>query len=71
MSTTTRTSGLTRACDRCGGPMERMSDLYGEYEDCLLCGYHLDKTEGPPFALKPVSPPKAKAKPRAKARMRL
>lgn len=66
-----RTKGLTRACDRCGGPMEHMHDLYGEYDDCMHCGYHLNKTEGPPIAMKPVSPPKAPRKRRAEARIRL
>ncbi len=72
MSTTTRVSGLTRQCDRCGGPMEHMRDLYGEYDDCLLCGYHFNKyEEGPPVVLKEVSALKAPRKPRAKARIRL
>jgi len=66
-----RTKGLTRACDRCGGPMERMRDLYGEYDDCLHCGYHLNKTEGPPVELKRVSMPRPRAKARAKAKIRL
>lgn len=66
-----RTKGLTRACDRCGGPMERMRDLYGEYDDCLHCGYHFDKTEGPPVAMKTLSALKPPRKKRAKARLRL
>ncbi len=66
-----RIKGLARVCDRCGGPMEPMSDLYGKYDDCLLCGYHFNKTEGPPIAMKPVSAPKPARKPRKKARIRL
>lgn len=66
-----RIKGLTRVCDRCSGPMMKMSDLYGEYDDCIYCGYHFNKTEGPPIEMKPVSAPKAPRKLRAKAKLRL
>lgn len=39
-----------------------MRDLYGEYHDCLNCGYHDDVMEGPPIELKPLSRKVAKVK---------
>jgi hypothetical protein len=33
--------------------MEPRSDLYGEYDCCINCGYHLDVLRGPPIELKP------------------
>lgn len=45
-------SGLTPFCPRCGGRLRRMSDLYGEYDWCLVCGYHGNVLLGPPMELK-------------------
>ncbi len=53
-------SSLTPFCPRCGGTMERIVDLFGEYDDCLNCGYHLDVFIGPPIALKSGEVPGAK-----------
>ncbi len=50
-------NSLTPFCPRCGGRMERVSDLFGEYDGCLNCGYHLDVFVGPPIALKPAEVP--------------
>ena len=48
-------SSLTPFCPRCGGNMERLTDLFGDYDDCINCGYHLDIfIPGPPIALKPL-----------------
>lgn len=41
-----------RYCPRCGGRLRRESDLYGEYDWCLNCGYHGDVLAGPPIELK-------------------
>lgn len=43
---------LTLFCPRCGGRLRRASDLYGEYDWCLNCGYHGDVLMGPPIELK-------------------
>lgn len=45
-------TGLTPFCPRCGGKLVPMSDAYGEYGDCLNCGFHQDKVIGPPVELK-------------------
>lgn len=45
---------LTPYCPRCGGRMFPGSDLYGEYTNCLTCGFYQDVTVGPPIELKPT-----------------
>ncbi len=37
--------------------MEHITDLFGDYDDCLNCGYHKDIFIGPPIALKPAEDP--------------
>ncbi len=39
----------TERCPRCGGSMMRCIDSYGEYDDCLTCGYHGEVLLGPPI----------------------
>ena len=48
-------SGLIPFCPRCGGKMYHIRDLFGEYDNCLNCGYHRDILEGPPISLKSLS----------------
>ena len=31
-----------RACPRCRGDLQVNKDVYGEYKECLQCGYMLD-----------------------------
>jgi len=31
-----------KACPRCQGDMHINRDMYGEYKECLQCGYMLD-----------------------------
>lgn len=31
-----------RACPRCHGDLQVNKDVYGEYKECLQCGYMLD-----------------------------
>lgn len=31
-----------RACPRCGGDLHANQDIYGEYKECLQCGYMAD-----------------------------
>ena len=31
-----------RACPRCRGDVQINQDVYGEYKECLQCGYMLD-----------------------------
>ncbi len=50
-------SSLTPFCPRCGGSMERIADLFGDYDDCLNCGYHKDIFSGPPITLKAAEIP--------------
>ncbi len=63
-------SNLTPFCARCGGKMERIRDLFGEYDDCINCGYHRDVFEGPPIALKALSMVRVKSKRVATAKRR-
>lgn len=45
---------LPATCPRCRGtmlPVQR--DLYGEYRSCLMCGYVIDREEGPPIDREP------------------
>ncbi len=49
-------SSLTPFCPRCGGKMYHIRDLFGEYDNCINCGYHRDIFEGPPIALKAPEP---------------
>ncbi len=58
-------TSLTPFCPRCGGSMERIADLFGDYDDCLNCGYHRDIFIGPPIALKPAEVPGKKRAARA------
>ncbi len=43
---------ITPFCQRCGGKMYHMRDLYGEYDDCMNCGYHRDILVEPLVELK-------------------
>ena len=36
-----------RDCPRCGGDVKRNRDHYGEYHQCLQCGYMLDIDKTP------------------------
>ena len=38
-------------CPRCGahGNMIRYVDSFGEYDGCLMCGYHREVLSGPPI----------------------
>ena len=45
-------NNLTPFCARCGGKMYRIRDLFGEYDNCISCGYHRDIFVGPPVVLK-------------------
>ena len=33
-----------RECTRCGGDLHAKTDMYGDYKECLQCGYMLDIT---------------------------
>lgn len=33
---------LSRSCPRCRGYMQNNRDIYGEYRECLQCGYMED-----------------------------
>jgi DNA-directed RNA polymerase subunit M/transcription elongation factor TFIIS len=33
---------MYKSCARCGGDMHSNSDVYGEYQECLMCGYMID-----------------------------
>ncbi len=55
-------TNLTPFCPRCGGRMERIKDLFGDYDDCLNCGHHKDVFVGPPIALKPAEGKRVRAR---------
>ncbi len=41
-------SNLPATCPRCAGAMmPTQHDLYGEYRECLSCGYHADRLVEP------------------------
>ena len=57
-----------KACERCKGDMMRVRDMYGDYVQCLQCGYveniqseraHFEVPKG---RMKPGRPRKQKAK---------
>ena len=31
-----------KSCPRCRGDLQENQDIYGEYKECLQCGYMLD-----------------------------
>ena len=31
-----------KACPRCRGDLNTRQDIYGEYKECLQCGYMID-----------------------------
>lgn len=33
---------MFKACPRCQGDMHENKDMYGEYRECLMCGYMAD-----------------------------
>ena len=33
---------MFKACPRCQGDMHQNRDMYGEYRECLMCGYMTD-----------------------------
>lgn len=33
---------MFKACPRCQGDMHQNRDMYGEYRECLMCGYMAD-----------------------------
>ena len=41
-----------RACPRCSGDMNLRSDHYGEYHECLQCGFVRDLERELPLSLK-------------------
>ena len=58
---------ILKGCPRCKGDMNTSKDMYGEYEECLQCGYMLDVEK--PSSLFDLDTLKiaASAKPRRKA----
>lgn len=38
---------LLRACPKCGGDLNKSEDLYGEYFQCIQCGFLQDVGGGP------------------------
>ena len=33
---------MFKACPRCSGDLHENRDMYGEYRECLMCGYMVD-----------------------------
>jgi hypothetical protein len=36
-----------KSCPRCNGDLSVLSDWYGEYENCLQCGWTKDSADDP------------------------
>ena len=36
---------LFKACPRCRGDLHVRADMYGEYKECLQCGYMVDSNK--------------------------
>ena len=39
---------MFKACPRCQGDMHQNRDMYGEYRECLMCGYMTDIQQAQP-----------------------
>ncbi len=49
---------LFKGCPRCKGDMHENRDMYGEYRECLMCGYMADIPKPKLFNIEPVPVPK-------------
>lgn len=54
-----------KACPRCHGDLHINQDMYGQYKECLQCGYMVDvnrehKTGGDNLRTLSITPPKKK-----------
>lgn len=60
---------MFKACPRCMGDMHVNKDMYGEYRECLMCGFMADIPKPSPIGvdLAAVANEK-KTKPRARTR---
>ena len=48
---------MFKACPRCQGDMHQNRDMYGEYRECLMCGYMADIRKPSLFSMEPVPAP--------------
>ena len=48
---------MFKACPRCQGDMHQNRDMYGEYRECLMCGYMADLRKPSLFSMEPVPAP--------------
>ncbi len=48
---------LFKACPRCRGDMHASGDMYGDYKECLQCGWIVDIEQSGPFKLAPAAVP--------------
>jgi hypothetical protein len=51
-----------KACPRCQGDVHINKDMYGEYKECLQCGYMVDIVKPSPFAIPEIKAKKKAAK---------
>ncbi len=51
---------MFKACPRCSGDMHENRDMYGEYRECLMCGYMADLRKPSLFDME-MAPVKSKA----------
>ena len=48
---------MFKACPRCQGDMHQNRDMYGEYRECLMCGYMADLRKPSLFSMEPIPAP--------------
>ena len=46
---------LFKSCPRCGGDVHINRDFYGEYKECLMCGFMVDIERKDDIVVKTVS----------------
>lgn len=61
---------MFKACPRCRGDMHTNKDMYGEYHECLMCGFMADipKQSAIGANLATAAVNEKKTKPRARTR---
>ena len=53
---------MFKACPRCQGDMHENRDMYGEYRECLMCGYMADIRKPGLFGMEMAPAPKKVSK---------
>lgn len=59
---------MFKACPRCRGDMHANKDMYGEYRECLMCGFMADIPKQSAIGVDLATAVNEKKKPRARTR---